>query len=394
MRERGTLGPGGPRRSTATPSSRRGRGRFPPGDSFGRGDGPGPGGPAFPDRASSAAAAVSNGAGRASAADPDRDFRRRGPAPMVVGGRVRRARRRAAAAAFQLPARPLRARRSALVALGDADRRRGAGDGRDLRTGAPAAARRRRRRAAARRRRSQRARAGRRAATKWRPSRTAFNAMADDLSARAEALAASDRARRQLLADVSHELTTPVTAMRGYLETLSMPELSSTRRRATRYLGIVGDETGAARAHDRRPARPRAARRRRRLAASSTTCRSRAAVRPGAGAARAGVGRRGRDDDDDHRAGRRRSCGAIAIASSRRCRTWPPTRCATRRQDRRSSCGARRVGDAIALTVTDQGAGIAAEHLPHVFDRFYKADASRAVRPGRPPAAAASASRS
>ena len=50
--------------------------------------------------------------------------------------------------------------------------------------------------------------------------------MADDLSARADALAASDRVRRQLLADVSHELTTPVTAMRGYLETLTMPELA------------------------------------------------------------------------------------------------------------------------------------------------------------------------
>src|SRR5581483_534741 len=55
---------------------------------------------------------------------------------------------------------------------------------------------------------------------------TAFNAMADDLAARAEALASSDRARRQLLADVSHELTTPVTAISGYLETLSMPELA------------------------------------------------------------------------------------------------------------------------------------------------------------------------
>jgi len=54
----------------------------------------------------------------------------------------------------------------------------------------------------------------------------AFNSMADDLAARANALAASDRARRQLLADVSHELTTPVTAMRGYLETLTRPELT------------------------------------------------------------------------------------------------------------------------------------------------------------------------
>jgi signal transduction histidine kinase len=29
------------------------------------------------------------------------------------------------------------------------------------------------------------------------------------------------------------------------------------------------------------------------------------------------------------------------------------------------------------LTVTDSGAGIAPQHVPHVFERFYKGDASR-----------------
>src|SRR5262249_45710150 len=72
---------------------------------------------------------------------------------------------------------------------------------------------------------------------------SAFNTMADDLAARAKALAASDRMRRQLLADVSHELNTPVTAMRGYLETLTMPELTIDEATRARYLGIVGDET-------------------------------------------------------------------------------------------------------------------------------------------------------
>ncbi len=70
-----------------------------------------------------------------------------------------------------------------------------------------------------------------------------FNRMAADLQARADALTSSDRARRQLLADVSHELMTPLTAMRGYIETLSMTELQLDPQVRERYLRIVDEET-------------------------------------------------------------------------------------------------------------------------------------------------------
>src|SRR5439155_495312 len=104
----------------------------------------------------------------------------------------------------------------------------------------------------------------------------AFNAMAHDLAARAYALSASDRARRQLLADVSDELNTPVTAMRGYLEKRAGNAIRQTPPGSTIHIDA---------------------------------CRN---------------------------------------------------------------------GHSVRLSVADEGPGIAAEHLPYIFDRFYKADAARA----------------
>jgi signal transduction histidine kinase len=204
---------------------------------------------------------------------------------------------------------------------------------------------------------------------------SAFNAMASDLSARAAALTESDRVRRQLLADVSHELTTPVTAMRGYLETLTMPEIPLDDATKARYLSIVSDETsrletiigdllelarlegGGGELSVEDVSVPQlfarvAARHEHACQAAGISLDT--SVAPGADRV---IG----DRDRLEQALQNLAANAIRFAP-------------------RGSVihiGARVTDDAVTMSVEDQGPGIAAEHLPHVFDRFYKADASR-----------------
>jgi len=70
-----------------------------------------------------------------------------------------------------------------------------------------------------------------------------FNEMAQGLDERSRALVEADRSRRQLLADVSHELMTPLAAIRGYVETLAMPDVPIDPDTRSRYLQVVTDET-------------------------------------------------------------------------------------------------------------------------------------------------------
>jgi signal transduction histidine kinase len=203
----------------------------------------------------------------------------------------------------------------------------------------------------------------------------AFNRMADDLSARAAALAASDRARRQLLADVSHELMTPLAAIRGYTETMAMPELTLDGATRQRYLAIICDET-----HKLESLIGDLLDLARLEGGGGTLTIEEVPVRElfGRIADRHGPTLRDRgielvvnvqppdltvDGDAQKLEQALQNLAANAIRH-------------TPGGGRLTISAGLQDGQAI-FTVRDTGPGIPPEHLPHIFERFYKADAAR-----------------
>jgi signal transduction histidine kinase len=67
--------------------------------------------------------------------------------------------------------------------------------------------------------------------------------MADRLADAHARVETSERERRQLFADITHELATPLTAIRGYAETLLDPHVTVSPDERTRYVRGVLDES-------------------------------------------------------------------------------------------------------------------------------------------------------
>lgn len=204
----------------------------------------------------------------------------------------------------------------------------------------------------------------------------AFNQMTEDLHARAEQLQAADRTRRLLLADVSHELMTPLTGMRGYLETLSLHAQSLDPETRERYLSIIRDETQ----------------------------RVEHIVGDLLDLARLESGGESLDAQDVPledvfgrvlaRHGRTAEEKGVTlttdIAAGAEIVTGDPMRLEQALQNLAANAlrhtprggqvklAAFLESERVVVTVSDTGSGIAPEHLPHVFDRFYKVDPARA----------------
>lgn len=203
----------------------------------------------------------------------------------------------------------------------------------------------------------------------------AFNDMAGQLEQRTQALEAADRTRRQLLADISHELATPLAAIRGYVETLQMTDLKLDESRRERYLSIVSDESerlehiigdlldlarleggGGTFRWERVRLEHLLERVQHRHDRTVNDRQITLAVRQETGAEVV--------DGDQNRLEQ-----ALQNLVANAIRHTPNGGAVT--------VTAAPAADRIALIVEDTGPGVPPEHLPRIFDRFYKVDESR-----------------
>ncbi|MEU9443621.1 HAMP domain-containing sensor histidine kinase [Streptomyces sp. NPDC048304] len=181
--------------------------------------------------------------------------------------------------------------------------------------------------------------------------------------------------RKAMVSDIAHELRSPLTNIRGWLEVVRdgvvEPDpalLDSLHEEALVLQRIIDDlqdlaaaDAGTLRLH-REP-----------LRAGDLLDQVAAAHRIAAGAA--GVALRAEADAgawlDADPVRMRQALGNLV---SNALRHTPA--------DGTVALAARRAGADVVLTVTDTGTGIAPEDLPHVFDRFWRAEKSRSRRTG------------
>ena len=199
--------------------------------------------------------------------------------------------------------------------------------------------------------------------------------MAAEISARDDALRTADTLRRQMLADVSHELKTPLTAMRGYIETLRMANLSLDRETRDRYFETIERETL-------------------RLDRIVKDLLDLARLEHGAGELDVRVFAIQRVFDHvvqrhEHDAAMQRTALRTRVAPGADQIVGDPDRLEqvvenlvanALRHAREGTIEMRAARDdgGVVLTIVDSGEGIRPEHVAHVFDRFYKVDQARA----------------
>jgi two-component system phosphate regulon sensor histidine kinase PhoR len=186
-----------------------------------------------------------------------------------------------------------------------------------------------------------------------------------------------ERARRELTANVSHELRTPLTSIKGFAETLlagAMRDETSCRRfleiidqESNRLVKLVDDLLDLSRLESKRLSLEMGQVRVRDLVTDTV-----AKMKPLAGGRALEL--RQVESDVTVLADRDRLAQVLTNLVDNAIKFTT--------NDGRIAVGWRALNGEVEVTVADDGPGISPADLPHVFERFYKADRSRAALPG------------
>ncbi|WP_396894783.1 sensor histidine kinase [Mycolicibacterium sp.] len=197
-----------------------------------------------------------------------------------------------------------------------------------------------------------------------------FDGLAVAFNRMAERLQAVESTRRQLFSDLAHEIRTPVSVLEAYLEAiedgvkaLDPPTMSILREQTGRLVRFSADAAALARAEEAHVA-----------IAPEWVDAGELVSAVSAAAADRYTAKNVTVDIHPPAAGRlwadgQRLSQVLSNLLDNALRHTPPGGHVTLAADQK--------GNDVTFTVTDDGDGIAAEHLPRVFERFYRADSAR-----------------
>jgi histidine kinase len=200
--------------------------------------------------------------------------------------------------------------------------------------------------------------------------------LARSFNSMAGALEGAEQRRIELIGDVAHELRTPVTVLQGYVEALAdgvfpasaetWTKLAAETARLSRLAEELQDLSRAQAGQ---------------LGVSISSVNVGDAVRTAAGRLDPAFAEKGLRLEvlappglANVLADSERLIQVLSSLLSNALRYTPAPGTV--------SVTARRLGDGVAISVHDTGIGIEAEHLPHVFERFYRVDRSRSRASG------------